>query len=477
MEDTNDVEIIESEGEVHKNKNKNKKKNKEHNKKKKSKKNVEIEEIEDNYEEEEIDIEEDEEKELRKELKRLKMNSEKVNEAFTDIENDEEMDLDEVADSDSEELNQEENDLIKEGLKFNDWENMTNEEFNEKMKSLSKKRFKVLFTNYLLSFKPILFQLSSRYLSDTNNLLSMIQKFKNSKNSLSNKYNKFSVWPVPLSEQSSVPFYSYDILTAEDNKRQEDNMFKKVLDNDIYFTDTLKEETKAFIGEYWKKLHHQENFEYNELKKIEKKENELLNNNDTNNNQGNDGDNENGNDNDNDFTLLSDEKIALIQMEALNNLNKIITQMVIEQSFISRYRKSVTDFIGINNSGNIISQALISGLPIEVIRNTLNRMIDITQKSGGNISFYKKLDEHIKGLEKGKNNSKADEDENENEMLINDNESKDEIDELNGLKDLKQLLGKYTLQKYGNALKKIKIKKNLEEIINENNVLNLYTFK
>jgi len=121
-----------------------------------------------------------------------------------------------------------------------------------------------------------------------------------------------------------------------------------------------------------------------------------------------------------------------------------------------------------------------------VIRNTLNRMIKITEKSGGNISMYKKLDEYIKGLEKEKKNEEIDEnneeienseDENENEVSAKGISENENDDELNGLKDLKKMLGKYTLQKYGNALKKIKIKKNLEEIINEDNVLNLYTFK
>jgi len=116
-------------------------------------------------------------------------------------------------------------------------------------------------------------------------------------------------------------------------------MFKKPLENDIYFTETMKEETKAYICEYWKKIHHQENFEYEELKKFEKKEQELLNNDNYINKKYNTrDDNQNQSNESNDFTLLSDEKIAIIQIKVLNRLNKIIDQMVTENSFLSRYR-------------------------------------------------------------------------------------------------------------------------------------------
>jgi len=47
----------------------------------------------------------------------------------------------------------------------------------------------------------------------------------------------------------------------------------------------------------------------------------------------------------------------------------------------------------------------------------------------------------------------------------------------NDLNDLKELAGKYTLLKYGNSLKQIKIKKKLMDNIKNKNVLNLYTFK
>lgn len=464
-------------------------------KKKKSKKIVEEENESESIETEEKEKEEDtiDEKELANEMRKLKMKSQNNTDNFSDIENEEDSDIEE--DSDTEELIQEENESVKEGFKINDYENMTNEEFNERMKSLSKKRYREVYSNYALLFKPILFQLSSRYLSDTNNLISMIQKFKNSKNSLYNRYNKFSVWPIPLSEQVSLPYSSYDIFTSEENKKIE-NMFKKPLENDIYFTDTMKEETKAYICEYWKKIHHQENFEYEELKKFEKKEQALLNNdNDNDTNKDNNDKNDDSDNQNSDFTLLSDEKIAIIQIKVLNRLNKIINQMVTEQSFINRYRKNVSDFIGINNSGNILSHALIAGIPLPIIRKTLERMIDLTECDGGNISFYKKLDEFIKGLEKDKekgkesvdNTSETDEnnepetDEDEVDAINTDqpkdNEEEKEEDNMDDMNELKKLLGKYTLRKYGNALKSIKVKKNLEEIISKENVLNLYTFK
>jgi len=505
-----EIEEENDDDEVEKKKNSKKKKDITKKKKKKSKKIVEEENESESVETDEKEKEEDiiDEKELTNEIRKLKMKSQNNNDNFSDIEN-EDSDIEE--DSDTEELIQEENESVKEAFKINDYENMTNEEFNEKMKSLSKKRYREVYSNYALLFKPVLFQLSSRYLSDTNNLISMIQKFKNSKNSLYNRYNKFSVWPIPLSEQVSLPYSSYDVFTAEENNKIENIMFKKALENDIFFTDAMKEETKAYICEYWKKIHHQENFEYEELKKFEKKEQELLNN-DNDNNTNNDT-NDKSDDSDNqsiDFSLLSDEKVAIIQIKVLNRLNKIIDQMVTEQSFINRYRKNVSDFIGINNSGNILSQALIAGIPLPVIRNSLERMIDLTECDGGNISFYKKLDEFIKGLEKDRdkgkervddtsetdenNDSETDEDEvdsikaskrkdnkkkkkEKEKDNMDDMNDMDDIDDMNDMNELKKLLGKYTLRKYGNALKSIKVKKNLEEIINKENVLNLYTFK
>jgi len=137
-------------------------------------------------------------------------------------------------------------------------------------------------------------------------------------------------------------------------------------------------------------------------------------------------------------------------------------------------------------------------------------MIDLTECDGGNISFYKRLDEFIKGLEKNKtvdenseisensdiddhqkeeddNGDKEDDEEedkeNEEEEEAeaeekdddDDDDDDNEEDNISDMNELKTLLGKYTLQ--GNALKTIKIKKNLEEIINKENVLNLYKFK